>query len=258
MTQCASAGTLSQDAALPAAAEGKQKLQAFGWQSKKRARADGFRGAADAAGGAVQDLDRAFRREADLEEEYHEEAPPPSVIRRCQLEGSGEKFRRLKNEGAFLAENERFAEALSRWEEAGVFAETDDDRGGLQEQVAQVLLAMGRDFDAVRTAERVVALRPSWGAGHQTLGRALLSFGELERGIEHLRRAAALAPGDDELAEELTDAERRWKELTGSSGDGEGVAKTVVVNGRVVKSAFWETAMRVTYDQFGRPTTHEE
>jgi len=35
-------------------------------------------------------------------------------------------------------------------------------------------------------------------------------------------------------------------------------AKTVVVNGRVVKNAFWETAMRVTYDEYGRPTTHED
>ena len=30
----------------------------------------------------------------------------------------------------------------------------------------------------------------------------------------------------------------------------------VIVNGRVVESHFWQTALKVTYDSDGRPTTH--
>merc|ERR1719436_1439137 len=111
-------------------------LEPIGWRTQKRPRVVDVQ----------QDLSVAFRKEEDLDEEVIEEAPAPSLLRQ-QLEDAEAKRARLCREGALLAESERFAEALHRWEEALAFAEDPMDRAPLLEQMAQVLLAMGRDFD---------------------------------------------------------------------------------------------------------------
>merc|ERR1711908_239585 len=125
-----------------------------------------------------------------------------------QLEDTAAKSRRLSSEAALLAESERFAEAMQRWEEALLFTEVASERAAIYEQIAQVLLVLARDFDAVQTAEKAVELRPDWSCAHLTLGRCRLNFGELHGGIAALRRAAELDPHDEETAAELKDAQR--------------------------------------------------
>eukprot|EP00931_Biecheleriopsis_adriatica_P089677 TRINITY_DN63768_c0_g1_i1.p1 TRINITY_DN63768_c0_g1~~TRINITY_DN63768_c0_g1_i1.p1 ORF type:complete len:245 (+),score=79.37 TRINITY_DN63768_c0_g1_i1:108-842(+) len=232
-------------------------VEAFGWQAaRKRLRT---------APEVTKELGTAFQREEELEEEVLEENPAPSILRR-QLEDGKAKCKRLTAEGGLLAEAERFAEALQHWEQALLFAEEPGERAKIIEQMAQVLLLLDRPFDAVRAAERAVESRPLWYPAHLTLGRALLSFGELERAVESLRRAAALVSQEEsagagvdheEAAEvrlELQDAERVWAEAKERASGS--TSAEVFVNGRVVESRFWETALKVTYDERGMPTTH--
>mmetsp|Transcript_7814 Transcript_7814/g.13886 ORF Transcript_7814/g.13886 Transcript_7814/m.13886 type:complete len:245 (+) Transcript_7814:30-764(+) len=228
-------------------------VEAFGWQAaRKRLRA---------APEVREELGTAFRKEEELEEEWQEEDVVAPSLAKGQLEDATEKRKRLTSEGGFLAKAERFAEALQHWEQALLFCEEPCDRAPILEQMAQVLLILDRDFDAVRTAQRAVESRPLWYPSHLTLGRALLSFGELERAVESLRRSAELAVQernevDEEVNEirlELQDAERVWAEAKEKSKQ---VDKEVIVNGRILESRFWQTALRVTYDEHGRPTTH--
>eukprot|EP00435_Cladocopium_sp_Y103_P008451 s2488_g2.t1 len=110
---------------------------------------------------------------------------------------------------------------------------------------------------------------PLWYAGHLTLGRALINFGELERAVESFRRAKTLLSQDmaaandktadtedefQELCLELREAETLWAEVKERAK--QNTSNEVIVNGRVVESHFWQTALKVTYDSDGRPTTH--
>ena len=232
------------------------KSVTFGWQApRKRLRT---------APQVHEELGTAFAaREEEIEDELLEPSP---LVTNGQLEDAGMKVKRLRSEGALLAEAERFAEALQHWEEALLFTEDPCEKAPILEQMAQVLLILERSFDAIRTAEQAVQCRPLWYAGHHTLGRALLSFGELERAVEAFRRAKTLLSEDlaanktasaeeefHELCLELADAEKLWCEVKDRAKQ---KTAEVIVNGRVVESHFWQTAMKVTYDSDGRPTTH--
>ncbi|CAE7228170.1 Asph [Symbiodinium pilosum] len=220
-----------------------RSLDGFGWQAaRKRLRA---------APDVREELAAAFQREDELQEEVQPEfSAPPSK----QLENMEMKCNRLRAEGCFLAQNERYAEALQHWEEALLFTEDVCERAPVLEQMAQVLLILDRSFDAIRTAEQAVESRPLWYAGHLTLGRALLNFGELERAVECLRRSAALleeasanAPSMDgeELAEvrlELAEAEKLYREVRDRAST---TSDQVIINGRVVESHFWECSLPV-------------
>ncbi|CAE7602538.1 ttc33 [Symbiodinium sp. CCMP2592] len=215
---------------------------------------------------SLQELAGAFQREDELQEEIQPESSGPPQHAKGQLENVEMKCKRLRAEGSFLAQAERYAEALQHWEEALLFTEDIFERAPVLEQMAQVLLILERPFDAIRTAEQAVESRPLWYAGHLTLGRALLNFGELERAVECLRRGASLLEaqvqdkGNSSDAEELTEirlelaeAEKLYAEVRDRA---KSTSEQVIINGRVVESHFWETAHRVTYDKDGRPTTH--
>merc|ERR1719296_172531 len=199
---------------------------------------------------------RSFGWEEDLEEEVFEEAPAPSQLA-GQLENAEGKRKRLIREGALLAEAERFAEALSHYEEALQLTDSPVEQACILEQMSQVMLALDRDFDAVRLAERAVECRGDWWCAHLTLGRALLNFGEMTRAVETLRMASTLvdcSEGAEEVAAELADAQRLLEEAQRRATVDPN--REVVVNGRIVQSRFWETALRVTYDEQGQGTTH--
>lgn len=214
-----------------------------------------------------KELGTAFAACEDDIEDDELELSPSKVI--GQLEDAAMKLKRLKSEGALLAEAERFAEALQHWEEALLFTEDPCDKAPILEQMAQVLLILERPFDAIRTGEQAIQSRPLWFAGHLTLGRALINFGELERAVESFRRAKTLlsqdmagandktADAEDEFQElclELREAEKLWAEVKDRAK--QNTSNEVIVNGRVVESHFWQTALKVTYDSDGRPTTH--
>mmetsp|Transcript_93820 Transcript_93820/g.205343 ORF Transcript_93820/g.205343 Transcript_93820/m.205343 type:complete len:232 (-) Transcript_93820:49-744(-) len=220
-----------------------QTLHSFSWQAPKRQK----------IGDVDGKLVVAFRREEDLDDEAIEETPAPSAML-GQLEDLSAKCQRLTREGNLLAESERFSEALQRWEEALLFAPSEREKGSILEQMAQVLLAMNRDFDACRAAEHAVECRPDWHCAHWTLGRCLLNFGELNKALASLEVAAAFEGNDEELNAELEEARHLVNSATERASND--ASKQVIVNGRVVVSRFWETALRVTYDADGRPTTH--
>jgi len=239
-------------------------LEAFGWQAaRKRLRS---------APELREELGKAFRREEELEDEVMEETPALLSLsaRRLSLEDAETKRKRLTAEGAILAQSGRFAEAQIHWEQALAFTDDQCQRAPILEQMAQVLLLQERHFDAIRVAARAVECRPLWHCSHLTLGRALLAFGEIERAVESFRRSFDLASqacldaatssssapvqDQEEARLELCEAERLLAEARKRSDTVQG--KEVVINGRVLESRFWETALRVTYDEHGMPTTH--
>jgi len=115
---------------------------------------------------------------------------------------------------------------------------------------------LGHWFEAVQEAAKAVHLRKTWPYAHLTYGRALFQFGEVVRAAESFQRAVDLAPDDTEIYEELLEAQSFIKNA-GQRAANSGLG--VVVNGRFLENSstgFWEGALKVTYDEHGRPTTH--
>jgi tetratricopeptide (TPR) repeat protein len=71
---------------------------------------------------------------------------------------------------------------------------------------AQVLLALGRDFEAVQAAERACHLDPAFAAAWLTRARANRNLGEPHIAVDCLERLAGLEPGHDALRTELPEA----------------------------------------------------
>ena len=66
---------------------------------------------------------------------------------------------------------------------------------------------MDRCYDAAAAADSAIALRPTWADAHLARARALLNYGEPDDALHSFRRAAALAPGDDDVRAECVAAE---------------------------------------------------
>ncbi|XP_061118355.1 tetratricopeptide repeat protein 33 [Conger conger] len=109
------------------------------------------------------------------------------------------KSKRLKDEGALLAEEGRQWEAVKRWDEAIQLTPED---AALYEMKAQVLTSLQEVFQAVQAAERAVKLRPPWWEAWQTLGRAQLSLGEVDLAVRSFQVAIHLCPAERPLWEE--------------------------------------------------------
>ena len=94
------------------------------------------------------------------------------------------------------------------------------------EMRAQVLLMLGRDFEAVRDAERAARLAPDWPDAWLTLARANLNLGEPRIAVDALRRLEDVAPGHAALASELPEAlalaarQRQQQQQLGGGGGG--------------------------------------
>uniref|UniRef100_A0A8D0J834 Tetratricopeptide repeat domain 33 n=1 Tax=Sus scrofa TaxID=9823 RepID=A0A8D0J834_PIG len=101
------------------------------------------------------------------------------------LEGCAEKSKQLKDEGANLAENKRYREAIQKWDEALQLTPND---ATLYEMKSQVLMSLHEMFPAVHAAEMAVQRNPHSWESWQTLGRAQLGLGEivLERGAHRV------------------------------------------------------------------------
>ncbi|XP_048359825.1 LOW QUALITY PROTEIN: tetratricopeptide repeat protein 33 [Sphaerodactylus townsendi] len=112
------------------------------------------------------------------------------------LEDCLAKSKQLKEEGAVLAENERYREALHKWDEALQLTPED---AALYEMKSQVLMSLHEMFPAVHAAEMAVQRDPhSWEAW-QTLGRAQLGLGEITLAIRSFQIALHIYPVNPEL-----------------------------------------------------------
>lgn len=115
------------------------------------------------------------------------------------LEECKNKSLRLKNEGEMLAENERYWEAIKKWDKAIQLTPTDEK---LYEMKAQVLMQLNELFPAVQAAEKAVEFNPRWWVGYQTLGRTQLGIGEIKLAIQNFSKALHLNPAENELWED--------------------------------------------------------
>eukprot|EP00397_Hematodinium_sp_SG-2012_P066840 GEMP01101508.1.p1 GENE.GEMP01101508.1~~GEMP01101508.1.p1 ORF type:complete len:235 (+),score=68.48 GEMP01101508.1:49-753(+) len=226
------------------------KTVKIGWKASYKGRRKALEGDA---------TELPFRNEEEIIEEQ-----PPRKKRQLSLEDITVKTRRLFNEGATLAESERYAEAHKKWDEALQLTEDAKVKGEILEAKAQVLLEMERPFQAITCARKSLESRPKWIYGLLTLGRALLAFGELKEAKTVFAAVVkSEAPKSDRtvkkeaqdelyrvavLQTEISDAAKDRSTAISDASKGRGT----VVNGRVVSLRFWETARNVTYKD-GRP-----
>eukprot|EP00117_Sycon_ciliatum_P001795 scpid93773/ scgid7306/ Tetratricopeptide repeat protein 33 len=112
------------------------------------------------------------------------------------LEDSKMKSERLKDEGNTFAEEERYWEAIKRWDEALVL--TPDD-ATLHELKSQAYSAVGERFPSVHSAEESCRLDPVWYVARQRLGRAQMDMGEVELALTNFQKAVHLHPADPEI-----------------------------------------------------------
>lgn len=116
--------------------------------------------------------------------------------REILLEDCAVKSKRLKDEGAVLAEQGRNWEAVKKWDDA---IQLTPDNPELYEMKSQVLTILQEVFPAVKAAEMAVKLRPLWWEGWQTLGRAQLNLGEVELAVRSFQVAIHLHPSEPTL-----------------------------------------------------------
>ncbi|XP_008840318.1 tetratricopeptide repeat protein 33 isoform X2 [Nannospalax galili] len=114
-------------------------------------------------------------------------------------EGCAQKSKQLKDEGASLAENKRYREAIQKWDEA---LQLTPDDATLYEMKSQVLMSLHEMFPAVHAAEMAVQRnRHSW-ESWQTLGRAQLGLGEIVLAIRSFQVALHIYPMNPEIWKE--------------------------------------------------------
>eukprot|EP00794_Sanderia_malayensis_P005517 gene5517-6202_t len=119
--------------------------------------------------------------------------------KQANQEDQTDKLQRLHDEGVTLAEEERYWEAIGRWQQALEMSPQDEK---LHEMISQALMELGEIFPAVQAAEKSIKLKPTWAEAHQTLGRAQLNIGEIELALKSFQRAQHLRPDDPQLWQE--------------------------------------------------------
>ena len=107
--------------------------------------------------------------------------------------------RLLQQQGAVLADGERWNAALAKFDEA---VARDPSSAAAHEQRAQVLIHLDRFFEAVQAAQRSVERAPTWGDAHLTLARAHFNLGEPTLALDNAERAVALGCEDPQEARE--------------------------------------------------------
>uniref|UniRef100_A0A1A8F0K5 Tetratricopeptide repeat domain 33 n=1 Tax=Nothobranchius korthausae TaxID=1143690 RepID=A0A1A8F0K5_9TELE len=119
--------------------------------------------------------------------------------REVLLDDCASKSKRLKDEGALLAEQGRHWEAVKKWDEA---IQLTPDNSQIYEMKSQVLTMLHEEFPAVKAAEMAVKFQPLWWQAWQTLGRAQLNLGEVDLAVRSFQTAIHLCPSESALWQE--------------------------------------------------------
>ena len=164
-------------------------MTSFGWKRK--------------VGGNIKkpsNITQAFEEKEQIEEDS---ADPDidwiALAKRKKLEALEDNnalFARLKQEGVTLAEDEKFWQAINRWDNALAINAED---ATVFEMKAQALINLHEWIVAIKAAEKSVQLRPNWWVAYQTLGRAQMGIGEVKLALRSFQVALHLNPDDDEL-----------------------------------------------------------
>lgn len=90
------------------------------------------------------------------------------------------------------AGREEWSTALTHWDAALRLSPEHQMAAKLLEAKAQVLIELGRTFEAIKSSTAATELAPNFAAAFLTLGRAQLNFGEPEYAVQSLERAIKL------------------------------------------------------------------
>lgn len=145
--------------------------------------------------------------DSDNSESDHDETNLENVDWQTLLPKNKEKYQeepnqkseRLYQEGITLAEEERYWEAISRWDQALEITPLNEK---LYEMKSQVLMELGEIHPALESAEKSAKIKPIWAEAFQTLGRAQLNVGEIHLALKSFARAKHLNPSNPELWDE--------------------------------------------------------
>ena len=193
------------------------KMTSFSWKRK-------------ATGSIVSNIitTKAFEEKEQIEEENVDPDFDWTFVAKRQkieaLEDNIALFARLKQEGVTLAEDEKFWQAINRWDNA---LSVDAGDATVFEMKAQALINLHEWMDAIKAAEKSVKLRPNWWVGYQTLGRAQMGVGEVKLALKNFQVAVHLNPEDEELRKDDLGwavnllKEKEIQELTITSEDDE-------------------------------------
>jgi tetratricopeptide (TPR) repeat protein len=124
------------------------------------------------------------------------------------LEDAESKSKRLQSEGTLLADDERFWEAIKKWDSA---LQLTPDKAVLHELKAQAYTQLNEHFPAVNAARKAIECDPTWYIGYVTLGRGQMNIGEVKMAIKSFSQAVHLNPTDEEVwKEDLAWAVELW------------------------------------------------
>jgi tetratricopeptide (TPR) repeat protein len=112
-------------------------------------------------------------------------------------------------QGQDLAEQGCWDKALAAWDQAlaACAHQPVHVAAELCELRAQVLLEMGRDYEAIQAAQRGATLAHDFAPAHLTLARAQLNLGEPQLAVASFQRVLELQPEHAEARTELAGAQ---------------------------------------------------
>ncbi|GJP46756.1 hypothetical protein CLOM_g6000 [Closterium sp. NIES-68] len=147
-----------------------------------------------------------------------------------------EETAQLQQRGNAFAQAGDFPAALATWDAAIGLCPLPRQRAVLFEQKAQVLMEMGRLWEAVRAGTCATEIAPEWHDAWVTLARAQLNFGEPQLAQASFSHALLLQPGNAEAQQELREASRlavRQRQLAAAAAGGDAEMVTRVEVGMV-------------------------
>lgn len=161
-------------------------MTSFGWKRK-------FTAAKSSEAKAFQKEEQTEEKDLDPSFDWIAETKKQKVD---ALEDNTIRFNRLKREGSLLAEQGRFWEAISRWNE--VLLEESSDVG-LLDMKAQSLIQLHEWIPAIESCEIAIKSKKNWWPIYQTLGRAQLGLGEVKLAIRSFQISFHLNPAEQEI-----------------------------------------------------------